>query len=298
MHATKKLLLVSFVSSFVLLSGCQPKYPSNNVPPIDSNANHTQAPKQKVDHLARGMQALKQHDIPTAKSEFLAATKNAPNQPASWYSMGYFQESQGQIAAAEKSYKHAVNIAPYSGKTHNSYGAFLCRQKRFRAAVKEFVTAAKDTNHKTMGTAYQNAGLCSLMAKNLFSAKKFFTQAIKANPQQTTSLLQLAKIYYHEGKSEPAIFYLAKYAKQKNITVSQAYAFLQHQQYLEKVRQKQQHLSAKKHHHVKKHHVLSKKEIAKQKAEIIHSAAQLLKTDNKKPGDFQQLSHRVDSLLK
>ena len=115
-----------------------------------------------------------QHDVVRAKQKLLLAQRQAARNPAVWYVTGYFLETTGETAAAERAYLHAIKLAPRQGASHNNYGAFLCRHGNYTQAVQQFLLAINDPDYLAVASAYENAGQCALKIPDQALANKFF----------------------------------------------------------------------------------------------------------------------------
>ncbi|MCH9770658.1 MAG: type IV pilus biogenesis/stability protein PilW [Gammaproteobacteria bacterium] len=159
-----------------------------------------------------GLQLLKNKKVAQAKATLLKAVKEAPNLSASWYAMGYFMEVTGNEILANQYYLRAVKLDPISGASRNNYGTFLCRHKHYKAAVKEFIKATKDIAYLQTASAYENAGLCSMLIPDYGNAISYFKKAIQNDPNRRTSWLELARIYYQKNNLKQAKRYFTEYA--------------------------------------------------------------------------------------
>jgi len=109
-----------------------------------------------------------------AEQKIQLALQQDEGNPAVWSSNGYFLEKTGNLHQAEKAYLHAVHLSPHSGAVHNNYGAFLCRQKQYSAAIKQFTQAVDDKTYANIAKSYENAGHCALQIPDPILAKEYF----------------------------------------------------------------------------------------------------------------------------
>lgn len=158
------------------------------------------------------MHYLQKNELDRAKEKFTLATQKAPRLPASWYAMGYFLETVGNVQEAELSYQKAIRLDPHDGESHNNYGTFLCRHKRYQEALHEFDLAVKQHSYVTSGAAYENAGFCARVAGINPTAKHYFKKAISNDPGHSSSYFELAKIYFEEKKVKTSYDYFLRYA--------------------------------------------------------------------------------------
>lgn len=157
-----------------------------------------------------GLRYLKQGNRTRAKQKLLLAVK-LHQSAVSYGALAYFYEQTGELDEAKTFYQKAININPEAGAAHNNYGAFLCRQKQFKNADKQFLLAVDDPQYLNDAGAFENAGLCALMIPNISKAKQYFQQAITRNPKMPTSLRELAQLNLNNGNITAANKYMAQY---------------------------------------------------------------------------------------
>lgn len=143
------------------------------------------------------------HDLARAKQKILLAEREAPHDPLIWYTQGFYQEQTGEMDQAEKSYLHAINLAPNNGGMHNNYGAFLCRQGRYRQAIQQFLIAVRDPSYLHVANTYENAGSCALKIPDMAMAKKFFQQAESEDPKLGQRKGEGSAQNYHDYCANP-----------------------------------------------------------------------------------------------
>jgi type IV pilus assembly protein PilF len=132
-----------------------------------------------------GLAYLDNNEMSLAKKTLLEAKREAPNEPSVWYGMGYFLERTADFPAAEDHYRRAINLSSNRGPALNNYGAFLCRQKRFREALNAFEGAVADPHYLEPALAYVNAGICALKIPNQHLAGAYFQKALAKDPSVT-----------------------------------------------------------------------------------------------------------------
>lgn len=216
MFQRKALVLVALLSSLLACTSDPKKESESN----DVTSHNLYDLPETVDlekaarlNIELGVGYLNQGQVARAKSKFTRARNLAPQLPEVHYSYGYFQERQGEIASAEKSYQKAIALNPKGGNEHNNYGAFLCRQHQYRKAEKEFLKAMDDPDYMNTSEAIENAGLCVLQIPDTARAAEYFEKALRYDPSRANSLIELAVIYYKEGKWSQAKDYHARFAQ-------------------------------------------------------------------------------------
>jgi type IV pilus assembly protein PilF len=141
-----------------------------------------------------GLAYLQQGDVSRAKSKFLLALQQAPEDPLVLDSMGYFLDLTGQSAAAEKYYLLALAIEPQDGASENNYGGYLCRNHRSKEAIQHFLLAAQDIHYLNTASAYENAGICALKIPDKKLAKQYLQQALVIDPNLISAKKALVNI--------------------------------------------------------------------------------------------------------
>jgi type IV pilus assembly protein PilF len=117
----------------------------------------------------------------------------------------------GEIRKAEKHFKRALWLDPYSSETLNNYGIFLCEQDRIKEAEEQFMEALKDPLYKTPEYAYTNAGRCSLKIPDYDRAEGYFGKALKINPRFLDALYEMAHLHFIKKNYRLASAYMQKY---------------------------------------------------------------------------------------
>lgn len=121
---------------------------------------------------------MQEHDAALAKEKLLLAQQQSPRNPMVWDASGYFYEMTGNFTAAEKAYLHAIRLASSNkGASQNNYGAFLCRQKKYKLAIDYFLLAISDPQYLSVANAYENAANCALKIPDVNLATTYFHMA-------------------------------------------------------------------------------------------------------------------------
>ena len=158
-----------------------------------------------------GLAYLQQGDMQRAKFKLLLALQQAPKSAATLDAMAYFLETTGQISRAEYYYQQAIQSAPDNGSALNNYGTFLCRIGRYSAGEQQFLAAVKDPDYLNTAEAYENAGLCVLVASNTSKASNYFRLALQQDPRRSSAWLELALLNYDQNNYQQARQYLDHY---------------------------------------------------------------------------------------
>jgi type IV pilus assembly protein PilF len=114
---------------------------------------------------------------------------------------------------AEQSFERALNLAPNDADINHNYGVFLCQTRREPDSIKYFNTAIRNPLYATPWRSYSAAGLCTLRTGNSKDAERYFERALRLQPDDADSLLNLGQIRYKQGKIDEARRLVSRYNK-------------------------------------------------------------------------------------
>jgi type IV pilus assembly protein PilF len=100
---------------------------------------------------------------------------------------------------AEESFERALRLAPNDPDINHNYGWFLCQSGREPDSIKHFLAAIRNPLYPGPWRSYSAAGVCSLRMNQVKDAEAFFERALKLEPDEPASLLQLGQIRYRQG---------------------------------------------------------------------------------------------------
>jgi type IV pilus assembly protein PilF len=134
-----------------------------------------------------------------ALEELRAAVSADPGYPIAhgMFGLVYMELRENQLAQA--SFERALRLAPNDSDINHNYGWFLCQTARETDAIKYFLHAVRNSLYPTPWRSLAAAGICSLRKDNLKDAEDFFLRALKLEPDDPVSLLQLGQIRYRQG---------------------------------------------------------------------------------------------------
>jgi len=115
----------------------------------------------------------------------------------------------GEVPLADENYQRALRLAPRNGDLSNNYGSFLCGPgARPAQAMNYFDAALKNPTYTTPVSALVNAGNCSLKTKNYAAAERYFTEALRYDPDLAQTNAGLARAFYERRNYERAGFFI------------------------------------------------------------------------------------------
>jgi type IV pilus assembly protein PilF len=143
-------------------------------------------------------------NMAVALEELRAAVAADPNYPTTYSMFGlvYMQLKENQLA--ESNFQRALSLAPGDPDINHNYGWFLCQTGQETESLKYFEQAIRNPLYPAPWRSYSAAGTCSLKKDNVKEAEDFFQRALRLEPDDPVSLLQLGQIRYRQGSMEEA----------------------------------------------------------------------------------------------
>jgi type IV pilus assembly protein PilF len=140
----------------------------------------------------------------------IAVDADASYAPAhSMFGLVYMQLRETKLA--EESFQRALSYSPNDSDINHNYGWFLCQTERAPESIKYFLHAIRNPLYPTPWRSYAAAGVCSQRMKNEKQAEEFFERALRLEPDEPSSLLQLGQIRYRQGSLEDARRLVGRY---------------------------------------------------------------------------------------
>ena len=107
-------------------------------------------------------------------------------------------------ALAERSFQNGLRLSPQDPDLNHNYAWFLCQTGREADSIKFFLTALRNPLYATPWRSHSAAGTCAMRHGQVKEAEEFFERALKLDPDDLPSLLQLGQIRYRQNRFEEA----------------------------------------------------------------------------------------------
>lgn len=229
------IALITSLFSFVSLSGCKPtaigaeetekekekvkQKPMSVAEQLDNRSEpEPELSKAALTYVELGLGYMNQGQMARAKSKLTHALKIGPELTETHSAMAHFLEKTGNIKDAEKEHRKALRLAKLCGAVQNNYGAFLCRQGRFKEADDAFQRALTDKEYARTAEINENAGICALKAQDLAAAASYLTTTLQQDPKRTNAMLELADLQLQQGNLAEARHYFVQYKQNADPT--------------------------------------------------------------------------------
>ena len=139
-----------------------------------------------------------------ALEELRIAVAADANFPLTYSLFGLVYMELREPKLAQSNFERGLRLSPTDPDINHNYGWFLCQSGRESESIKYFMQAVSNPLYPTPWRSYSAAGVCSLRKSNLKEAEDFFQRALRLEPDDAGSLLQLGQIRYRQGNLEEA----------------------------------------------------------------------------------------------
>ncbi len=146
-----------------------------------------------------------------ARDRLERALELDPKMAQAHYTLALTHEQLGNPRLASEHYNRAVRVAPNNYDARNAYAVFLCRQRRFGEAEKQFDRALKISDNVARYVVYTNAGACMTQKPDYGKAEDFFRAALQERPMHAEALIQLAALKFKTEEYLQARAFLQRY---------------------------------------------------------------------------------------
>lgn len=112
---------------------------------------------------------------------------------------------------ANDDFEEAISLDKNNLDTKVNYAVFLCAQKNYKQAYKNFDLALNDSFYQTPAVAEYNKANCLVSESNYAIANELYLKATQDKNVAQSAYLALAKLKYQESQFELAKYYIDKY---------------------------------------------------------------------------------------
>ena len=205
----KPLVLSGFLAAALLLAGCGSTGPASreDVMNVDTGTvvGEVGDPRNRAKlHTELAALYYQQGNMGVALEEARIAVSADPQYAPAHGVFGVVYMHLRENKLAEQSFERALKLAPNDSDINHNYGWFLCQTKREQASIKYFLHAIRNPLYATPYRSYSAAGECVMRLNDLKGAEELFERALRLEPDDTISLLQMGQIRYKQGSMEEA----------------------------------------------------------------------------------------------
>ncbi len=161
-----------------------------------SNVKFEQSDDAAEQNYSLGARYYQNGSYEIAKVRLERALELDPKLADAHYMLALTHEQLGNPRLATQHYEKAVRVEPNNHNARNAYGVFLCRQQRFKDAMKQFDKALKISDNDTRYVMYTNAGACMTQKPDFEKAEEYFRKALEERATHAEALIQLAALKF------------------------------------------------------------------------------------------------------
>ena len=198
-----------------VLAGCDSMPSKGGAGPVAESVSTTGEPgdprnRAKV-HAELAALYYGRGNMAIALEELRIAASADANYPLTYSLFGLVYMELREPRLAQENFERGLRLSPTDPDINHNYGWFLCQSGRESESIKYFMQAVANPLYPAPWRSYSAAGVCSLRKNNLKDAEDFFQRALKMEPDDPGSLLQLGQIRYRQGSLEDARRLVSRY---------------------------------------------------------------------------------------
>ena len=146
----------------------------------------------------------------TALDEVRQALAARPDLPEGHGLRGLILAAMGEVSAAEDSLRRAIQLAPNDGGALHNHGWFLCQQRRYGDAEKQFNAALALPQYRDGVRTMLAQGVCQARAGRLQEAERSLSRSFELDPANPVTAFNLSEVLLQRGELERARFYVLR----------------------------------------------------------------------------------------
>jgi type IV pilus assembly protein PilF len=204
-------LIVVFLIGLTSCSSQGNKNPQSNN--RTENSNNVGSDSKEMVNLNLGVGYLKrgkEGDLDIALEKFKKSISYNPKFALAHSMIANVYDKKGLFDSAEKHYKLSIKYNNGSPDILNNYANFLCQRGSYDLAIENYLRVIQNPIYKSPASAYENAGVCAMRAKQSKNAENYFRQSLEINNKQPNSLYYLMLIQMENKKHLQALAFLQR----------------------------------------------------------------------------------------
>jgi type IV pilus assembly protein PilF len=213
-------MTVIFGTALVLLAGCV-------TTTTTTSSSFEESDDAAMQYLSLGARYYRNGNYELARDRLERALDIDPKLAQAHSTLGLTYEKLGNLRLASQHYGQAVKVAPNDFESRNAYAVFLCRQRQFDEAEKQFDRALKITDNKSRHVMMTNAGACMTQKPDFAKAESYFRNALQEKSTYGEALLQLAALKFKTEDYLHARAFLQRYLAGNRATAGVLYLGVQ-----------------------------------------------------------------------
>lgn len=158
--------------------------------------------------LASAYFGRQQYEV--ALDEVKQALSARPDLGEAYNLRGLIYAAMGENRLADESFQRAMQINPRDGDAKHNYGWFLCQQRLFADAQRQFDAALALPQYRDLVRTLLAQGVCHARGGQLDAAERALVRSYELDPGNPTIAVNLSEVLYLRGEYERARFYVRR----------------------------------------------------------------------------------------
>jgi type IV pilus assembly protein PilF len=154
-----------------------------------------------------------QGNMAVALEELRLALAADSNYALAYSMLGAVYMELKETQLAQQNFERALRLAPGDYDINHRYGWFLCQTAREPESLKYFQQATRNPLNPTPWRSSAAAGVCALRKGLDKEAEEYFRAALKQDPDDLASLVNMGQLRYRQGSLEEARKLVARFNK-------------------------------------------------------------------------------------
>ena len=154
-----------------------------------------------------------QGNMAVALEELRLALAADSNYALAYSMLGAVYMELKETQLAQQNFERALRLAPGDYDINHRYAWFLCQTAREPESLKYFQQATRNPLNPTPWRSSAAAGVCALRKGLDKEAEEYFRAALKQDPDDLASLVNMGQLRYRQGSLEEARKLVARFNK-------------------------------------------------------------------------------------
>jgi type IV pilus assembly protein PilF len=143
-------------------------------------------------------------NMAVALEELRLALAADPTYALAYSLMGAVYQELREPARAQENFERATRLAPGDPEIAHRFGWFLCQNGREVESLRLFQQAIRNPLYPTPWRSSAAAGVCAMRKGMVPEAEVYFEAALRQDPTDPVSLLNLGQVRLRQGRLEEA----------------------------------------------------------------------------------------------
>ncbi|MGE0081381.1 MAG: type IV pilus biogenesis/stability protein PilW [Thiohalomonadaceae bacterium] len=171
----------------------------------------TRDPRSAQVNAELGLRYMLQGQNEIALEKLNRALEQDPKSPVAHHYLAELYRRLGESEDADRHFRRAIDLDDTNSSIYNNYGVFLCNEKRYEEAEKQFLKVLANPVYAGRAQTLENLGVCMRAAGDSAKATEYFRKALQADPKSAIALLGMAELSHAAGNALSARAYLQRY---------------------------------------------------------------------------------------